>query len=472
MRNTALHPNILMILADDLGYCDLGCYGNGLARTPNIDALAASGIRLEHHYSASPMCAPARAGLLTGKHPHRTGAIDVPCVRGLNRVNPSENTLPRVLKACGYRTGLFGKWHNGGGRRQFHPNAYGYDTFCGFQGGVSPYFDYELERGYGETEHVTTKYITDRLTDEAMAFIDDCGDAPFHLQLAYNAPHRPLEAPEEDIAPFRDCSELTEGLKILYGMVARMDKNIGRLLAHLKARGLEKNTVVLFLSDNGPDHVGTGDMAIRNRPAHVFNGYKGDVLEGGVRVPAIISWPGVLPEGAVNAQPSVFMDWMPTLAGLAGADTSTLTGLDGHDIWPALTQGQMIPADYFWHWTRYQIVNRSNMAVYHNGYKLYYPVYGDSLTYHKPDSPYTFIHGTYDILTDPISREIPPKDTKPQLFYLPDDPQERVDLYDRLPDVARALEALLQRWHEQVKAEFLTASRSTLINPPEEGTNA
>ena len=227
-----------MIVADDLGCCDLGCYGNTRAVTPNIDRLSCEGLMFTHHYSASPMCAPARAALLTGKYPHRTGAFDVCSIRGVNRINHSEITLPQLLKKKNYRTGLIGKWHNGGGSPKFHPSQYGYDEFCGFEGGESDYFDYNLERGFGDWEHVTDCYITDRLTDEAIGFVERNRQEPFYLQLAYNAPHRPIQVPEEEIGQFSQYSDMTKGLRMLYAMVTRMDRNIGRLMDVLEENRL------------------------------------------------------------------------------------------------------------------------------------------------------------------------------------------------------------------------------------------
>lgn len=458
-------PNIIVIMADDLGCCDLGCYGNPRAVTPNLDRLAKSGILLTHHYSASPMCAPARAGFLTGLHPHKTGATDVPSIRGQNRVDPGLNTLPKLLKAKGYDTCLIGKWHNGGGHRNFHPSRYGYDEFCGFEGGVSPYYDYDLEREFGQYEHVTDQYMTDRLTDEAVTWIRRHKDGPFHLQLAYNAPHRPLEAPDEETRWFDRMEGVTTGVRTLYAMIKRMDSNIGRLISCLEEEHLMEDSVILFLSDNGPDFVGEGELAIRNRPCHVFNGHKGDVLEGGVRVPAIISWRGVLPAGEENSQPSVFMDWFPTLAGLAEAEEEEFGKTDGHDIWPVLTQNKPNQADYYWHWTRYELVSHSNMAVFHDGYKLYYPVYGDNHAYHKPDSPFAVLKGPYRIFTDTVLREHPPADVAPKLFYLPDDPGESRDLSGEKPEIVKKLKGMLDSWFEKVLSQYREAAKVTLTNP-------
>lgn len=457
-------PNILMIIADDLGCCDLGCYGNTRAITPNIDALAHRGILMRHHYSASPMCAPARAALLTGKHPQKTGAIDVSSIRGLNRVSHDNKTLPQLLQAQGYRTGLVGKWHNGGGSRFFHPSAYGYDEFCGFEGGGSPYFDFYLERSFNQFEHVTDRYITDRLTDEAIGFIGQCAGQPFHLQLAYNAPHRPLEAPVEDIARFARYDDMTPGLKTLYAMVTRMDANIGRLVSFLEENLLLENTIILFLSDNGPDAVGTGDFAIDNRPFHYFNGYKGDVLEGGIRVPAIFSWPKRITVSGRCDFPSIFMDWFPTLASLAGVDLGCIDNVDGRNILPALSGRELPDATFFWQWTRYEIIDRSNIAMYHNGYKLYYPVFGDTTKFNAPDSRYIGMRGVYSILREPVCRESPSESIHPQLFYLPDDPEEQHNLAATHPAQVQWMQVQMDIWLTEAKEWCRKSQQDTLID--------
>lgn len=457
-------PNIIMIVADDLGCCDIGCYGNTRAITPHIDTLAANGVLLENHYSASPMCAPARAALLTGKYPQRTGAIDVCSIRGLNRVNPGEPTLPRILKKHGYTTGLIGKWHNGGGSPSFHPSNYGYDEFCGFEGGGSPYFDYYLEKDFNQYEHVTDTYITDRLTDEAISFIDRNSEAPFHLQLAYNAPHRPLEAPAETLALFDHYEDMTRGLKTLYAMVTRMDYNIGRLLSHLHHKGLSEHTIILFLSDNGPDFLGDADMAIRERPFHHFNGHKGDVLEGGIRVPAIVSWPGHLPSGKLNRQPSIFMDWLPTFASLLGIKLENEDDLDGKNIWNSIYNDEALHADYFWHWTRYEIINHSNMAIYHNGFKLYYPIYKNTTQYYAPDSKYNGQKGTYEIISTPVLREHPDENVLPMLFYLPDDPGETQDVSCKYPELVKDMAIILEKWHQTTCFDCKESFTKTLKN--------
>jgi arylsulfatase A len=196
-----VRPNIVLILADDLGYGDLGGYNGGLSQTPALDALATEGLCLSQHYSASPVCAPARASLLTGRYPHRTGAIDTLEMRGLDRLALRETTIADLVRRAGYATGLVGKWHNGALDARYHPNRRGFDEFAGFSGGWQPYFNWRLDRNGTETR-TDGRYLTDVFTDEAVDFIRRHAREPFFLYLAYSAPHFPFEAPEEDVRPF------------------------------------------------------------------------------------------------------------------------------------------------------------------------------------------------------------------------------------------------------------------------------
>jgi arylsulfatase A-like enzyme len=196
-------PNIIIILADDLGYGDLGCFGNAAVQTPHLDALAAAGIRLTQHYSASAVCAPARAGLMTGRYPHRTGAIDTLEGRGLDRLSLQEATLADAVKTAGYATGLIGKWHNGALDPAYHPNRRGFDTFVGFRGGWQDYYQWRLDDN-GTYRKADGRYLTDVFTDEAVQFVERHKSGPFFLHLTFNAPHTPLQVPDEDAAPFRE----------------------------------------------------------------------------------------------------------------------------------------------------------------------------------------------------------------------------------------------------------------------------
>ncbi|MGH2897111.1 MAG: sulfatase-like hydrolase/transferase, partial [Solirubrobacteraceae bacterium] len=253
-----MRPNIVLIVADDLGYGDLGCWNGGLSQTPALDALVAEGVSLAQHYSASPVCAPARAALLTGRHPHRTGAIDTLELRGLDRLALRETTIADLLRRAGYATGMVGKWHNGALDPRYHPNRRGFEEFAGFSGGWHPYFDWRLDRNGVESKS-DGRYLTDVFTDEAIGFIERHARAPFFLYLAYSAPHFPFEAPAEDVAPFAETGRFTRAVATLYGMVRAMDRGVARVREALARSGLEQNTLVLFTSDNGPQFGGKGD---------------------------------------------------------------------------------------------------------------------------------------------------------------------------------------------------------------------
>ena len=285
-------PNIVVILADDMGYGDFGAFGNDAVQTPNLDGLAGEGICLTQHYSGSPVCAPARAALMTGRYAHRTGAIDTLEGRGLDRLALSEVTLADILKNCGYATGLVGKWHLGALDPRYHPNARGFDEFVGFRGGWSDYYLWRLD--YNATfRKADGRYLTDVFTEEAIGFINRHRTEPFFLHLTYNAPHFPLQVPDEDAEPFRERGEFTEGVCRIYGMNRRMDAGVGRVLEELERLGLAENTLLVFTSDNGPQFGGKSDMCT-DRCNSRFNGCKCLVYEGGIRLPAIVRWPAGL----------------------------------------------------------------------------------------------------------------------------------------------------------------------------------
>ncbi|MGC8864065.1 MAG: sulfatase-like hydrolase/transferase, partial [Armatimonadota bacterium] len=240
-----MKPNVLLILADDMGCGDIGAFGNGDVETPNLDALARDGIRLTQHYSGSPVCAPARAALMTGRYPHRTGAIDTLEGRGLDRLALREITLGDALKCSGYVTGLVGKWHLGALDPKYHPNARGFDEAVCFRGGWSDYWQWRLDYN-GSFRKADGRYLTDVFTEEAIAFVDRHVNEPFFLHLTYNAPHFPLQVPDEDADVFRETGKFAEGVSLIYGMNRRMDRGIGRVLDALEDRGLAENTIVLF----------------------------------------------------------------------------------------------------------------------------------------------------------------------------------------------------------------------------------
>jgi arylsulfatase A len=463
-------PNIVLILADDMGYGDLGCYGNPDAPTPALDVLAAGGVQLRQHYSASCVCAPARAGLLTGRYPHRTGAIDTLEGRGLDRLALRERTLADRLKAAGYATGLFGKWHLGALDADcgfaYHPNQRGFDEFCGFRGGWQDYFDWRLDRN-GSRFSSDGRYLTDVITEEAVGFIErhTSGSSPFFLHVCYNAPHYPLQVPEEDAAPFRAQGRFTEAVCRLYGMIARMDAGIGRLLTTLEERGLTENTLFIFTSDNGPQFSNKefGPDSLRRFNGN-WNGSKGNFYEGGIRVPALARWPGGGITGGRPCDELVhFTDWLPTIAEGTGTSVNDEgLPLDGASVLPIL-RGETpttMPAR-FWQWNRYAPpIAESNAAMRDGLWKLVRPSIEATMRVTPED-----LQADEDLKYRPdhvpeISRApLPPVTLTPEtipaplLFHLGDDPYEQTDLSQIHPDRVRRMETALYTWFESVEAD-------------------
>ena len=244
-------PNIILIIADDMGYGDFGIFNDQISCTPTLDALVEDGIVLTQHYSAAPVCTPARAALMTGRYAHRTGSIDTLEARGLDRLRLDETTMADVLAGAGYATGLIGKWHNGALDRRYHPRSRGFQEFVGFQGGWNPYYRYRLDRN-GRIEYgARDSYLTDVFSDAAVDFVERHQREPFFLQLAYNAPHFPLEAPDSIAQKYVE-NGFSLGVSLLYAMIEVMDAGIGRIVEILDELGISDNTILIFTSDNGP----------------------------------------------------------------------------------------------------------------------------------------------------------------------------------------------------------------------------
>ncbi|NOZ21302.1 MAG: sulfatase-like hydrolase/transferase [Planctomycetes bacterium] len=457
-------PNIIVILADDAGYGDIGCFGSPDVQTPCLDGLASEGIALTQHYSASPVCAPARAGLLTGKYPHRVGALDVVETRGLDRIALGVPTIADLLKEAGYATGMVGKWHNGAIDPRFHPNARGFEEFIGFRAGIMKYWDWVIERN-GSFERSDGRYLTDVFTDEAIQFIQRHRHNPFFLYVAYNAPHTPLEAPDEDVAPFREMGKFTEAVSTIYGMVQRMDAGIGRILETLERLGLAENTLLLFTSDNGPMFAGAGENSTVRYNGQ-FNGSKYDVLEGGIRVPAVVRWPSGLPAGCSSNSFVHFCDWLPTLLSAGGTAAPDPGDLNGQDVIPLLReeQGQVAPV-CFWQWNRYTPVPHSNIAMRDGPWKLYHPPIPEACEKRRSDNVDHARHrenpGAFaDIVREPFDRTLSlPRDA--MLFNLDDDPYEQQDFAAQQPDRVAAMQKSLDAWFEKVESERTALDEDT-----------
>ncbi len=366
-------PNVLLIVTDDQGWGDIHSHGNDRLDTPVLDKLAADGVRFDRFY-VSPVCAPTRASLLTGRYHLRTGVSWV--TRGLETMRSEEVTLAEALKQAGYATGCFGKWHNGG-HYPYHPNGQGFDEFFGFCAGHwNNYFDTNLEHNGKPVK--THGYITDVLTDAAIAFIKEHRDRPFLCYIPYNAPHGPFQVPDRYFTKYKERG-FDDKNACVYGMCENIDDNVGRLLGTLEELNVANNTIVVFLTDNGPNG---------NRYNGGMRAAKGSVHEGGVRVPLFIRWPGRLKPGITIPQITAHIDLFPTVIALCGVPMPRTLPLDGVSLLPLL-KGQT--ADWpermiFTHQSRRGVFLPAPGAVRTQRYRL--------VTYGKH-------YELYDMIADP-----------------------------------------------------------------------
>ncbi len=332
-------PNIVVILSDDMGYADIGVQGSKDIPTPNIDALAKGGIRFTDAYVSGPYCSPTRAGLLTGRYQQRFGhEFNPDSATTDNEIGlpVGEITMADRLRAAGYKTALIGKWHLGRAA-QFHPMARGFDEFFGFLGGSHSYFEpgatgknplLDGRKIVGETT-----YLTDAFTDRAVDFIKQQRSQPFFLYLAFNAVHAPMHATDRYLARFPHI--VNKQRRSYAAMLSAMDDGVGKILATLRERKLEDNTLIIFLNDNGgPVMAGTTINGSSNAP---LRGSKRQTWEGGIRVAFIVRWKGHLAEGKTDARPIIQLDVLPTALAAAGVKPQPGWRLDGVNLLPYLT---------------------------------------------------------------------------------------------------------------------------------------
>lgn len=405
-------PNIILIIADDLGYGELGCQGNTEIPTPHIDSLAAKGIRFTEGYVTAPNCSPSRAGILTGKIQTRFGYENNPI--GAKNENPkcglptNLQTLANVLHNAGYATGLIGKWHLGG-NAIYHPERRGFDEFFGFlheghsfaypawENVTSMYrrrvlpdgtkgrwtngnVTYYTALGYDEPPYDANNpvirssqpveeegYLTDAFAREAVNFIERKKNQPFFLEVAFNAVHSPMQAKNEDMDKFSTIEDIQR--RIFAGMLASMDEGIGKIIQKLKDCGLEENTLIIFLSDNGGP---TRELTSSNLP---LRGEKGQMYEGGIRVPFIMKWDGKLPAGKVYKEPVISLDILPTVAKIAEAEITD--EIDGVNLMPFLTgkeTGQ--PHEYlFWRQKRKTAFRKGDWKIVSHNFDNSNPIW-------------------------------------------------------------------------------------------------
>jgi len=463
-------PNVLFILADDLGIGDLGCYGNSVVETPTIDALANAGVRLTNHYAPSPLCAPSRAGFLTGRFNHRTGAIDVPSNRGLDRIALNEKTFGDHFRQAGYRTALIGKWHNGLYCRDYLPHRRGFDLFFGFPNGGQDYWKWNLLRNDRPVAH-DGRYLTDALNDEAIRFIKTsiAAHEPFALFLAHHTPHEPFQAPSDLIRKYRQRlgKNGSAQVAIIYAMIEAMDRGLGRVFKALKQEGAWRNTVIVFTSDNGAAlHKSRGRNTQRYHGG--FSGNKGDVGEQGIRVPAIVSWPGKIAAGRVVEDPIHGCDWLPTLLSQTG--NRVPTSFDGKNVMPTLRgrpQPELANRLLPFQKNRYRPAAHSDAAIRRGRWKLLWP--GAAVTMRKDsarDNP-SYRRGVVRPHWEmPLDRELAAvptfKESLPRLFDLRADPAERNNVAGEHPELVKELTRRYDEWFVDVMGDWEKSRRSII----------
>jgi len=406
---TAGKPNIVLIVADDLGYGELSCQGAKDISTPNIDSIARSGVRFTNGYVSCPVCSPTRAGLMTGRYQQRFGYEFNPGPEEQAEdefgLPLTETTIANRLKSLGYATGMVGKWHLGY-KPECHPMKRGFDEFFGFLGGAHQYLETSARRTariMRGTEIIAEKeYLTDAFAREAVAFIDRRKAAPFFLYLPFNAVHAPLEAIEKYLDRFASVTDLRR--RTFLAMQSAMDDAVGRVLSKLRQEKLEENTLIFFISDNGGPTLSTSSG---NGP---LRGYKGMVLEGGIRVPYMVQWKGRIPAGKISDQPVISLDIHPTAVAAAGGSIPASAKLDGVNLLPHLAgkaAGQPHEALY-WRFGTQAAVRKGNWKV--------------------------------DMLAG----------AAPQLFNLAEDIGEAKDLASAQPEKLRELKAAYDAWNSQL----------------------
>lgn len=422
-------PHIVLIVADDLGYGDLGCYGAPDVKTPVLDRLARDGLRFVSAYANGPECSPTRTALLTGRYQHRVGGLE--CAIGTRNVGryddairlaeahdlglpPEEVSLAARLGQAGYTCGLFGKWHLGY-EPKFHPLRHGFNKTFGCLGGNCDYFLHTEDDGWNvlfEDDALITRegHMTDLIADAALAWYESVRQTgqPFFLYLPFTCPHTPIQPPGSETGRLVSREEWNKGTRPQYAaMIEHMDRRIGNVLETLHADGLRRQTIVLFVSDNG------GASLARNAP---YSGRKGTTYEGGIRVPCIVRWPGQLPEGQVVTDPTITMDLTYSMARIAGADVPQERPFDGIDILARVQQG--VPSEartLFWRGRRGDV---TWSAVRDGDLKRIWKRTGDQ--------------------------------TESWLFDLAADPAEQHDLSASHPEAAGRLAELMDEWSRQV----------------------
>ena len=425
-------PNVIIIMTDDQGYGDLSCMGAEDFVTPNIDALAENGIRFSSMYSGSPVCSPSRACLLTGRYPGNAGVRAI--LAGHRRASGLTSEVPTIaaaLKDLGYKTGISGKWHLGL-KDECRPNSNGFDEFSGFLAGCVDYYSHIFYWGMADGNTNPThdlwednkevydngKYMTERITDKSIDFIRRHKDEPFMLYVAYNAPHYPMHAPEKYMKRF---SHLPWDRQVMAAMISAVDDGVGEIKNELIRQGIADNTIIYFQSDNGPSREsrnwldGKTDLYYGGTSG-IFKGHKFSLFEGGIRIPAVLSWPKKISKRVVNT-PHIAADIFPTILDACGGDTNKYE-LDGKSLLPLIDGTDDAQHEYlFWEM-------EGQTAVRKGRYKL-------------------VINGRLEEFSEVQDEYF--------LSDLENDPGESINLYKELPEIFEELKKAALDWRQGIE---------------------
>lgn len=443
-------PNFVIILTDDQGYGDLSCAGATDFRTPHLDNLAARGIRFTEWYSAAPVCSPSRAALLTGRYPGNAGVRSILAGhRTASGLPPEVPTLATALGRLGYRTGLFGKWHLGLAPES-RPEQHGFQHWFGFMAGCIDYYSHiyywGVQRGGEDPLHdlwengreiwLNGQYFTDLVTERAVRFVQQAAAdaAPFFMYVAYNAPHYPLHAPQRYVDRF---PHLPPERRIMAAMLSAVDDGVGEIVAELERRGLLERTCIFFQSDNGPSRETRNWLDGRRDPYYGgttggLRGHKFSLFEGGIRVPAILSWPDRIPGGQVLSGPAAAIDIFPSFLQAAGADLNPYS-FDGRVLWPWLQGLEPHPPqrDLFWEQGPQTAVRRGHFKLVLHGQE---------------------VEGT-------------PADDAVHLADLATDPGERRNLAAAYPELAAELQQSAETWRSKIEERWQNHWKPRMTGP-------
>jgi arylsulfatase A-like enzyme len=422
-RATSSRPNVILIMTDDMGYADLGSYGGKDIKTPNIDRLARDGVRLTDAYANGVLCSPTRAALISGRYPQRNAIETALGPEGTRGLAVSGSSLPQLLKNAGYQTALIGKWHLGGSvtgeAKNGGPRAHGFDQFFGLMGSHVDYWHHNRgpkaeDLWENETRiSMDGQYLTTLITDRSIRFVEESASAgrPFFLDVAYNAPHWPYNRPDQPSPAPGSGAHVTANAENpptradYAAMLEAVDSGVGRILQTVARLGLTGNTIVIFTNDNG------GEWLSNNGP--LFN-RKWTVWEGGIRVPAIVKWPGRIRAGSVSDQAAITFDWSASIVAAAGVEAPA--SYEGINLFPIL-EGRVPKQERTFFWRSAPGSNRTQSAVRQGDWKL------------VVDANHLF------------------------LYNLRDDVGERHDRTAQRPEIVRRLRPMLAEWAQSVDGE-------------------